>query len=76
MTTTGAKLLAQKEELIRRLERNPGLSERGEIGRREDNDLIYAGKVDHGFAEAADAADPQDAALQQAYCSPGHLGRA
>ena len=54
------------------------------LGRRKGNDLVYAGKVDHGFdktsaaelAQAPDAADPQDPALRQADRAQGHLGRA
>ena len=54
------------------------------IGRRKGDDLVYAGKVDHGFdsasaedaSRAPDAADPQDPALHQAHRAPGHLGRA
>jgi hypothetical protein len=43
------------------------------VGRCKRKDLIYTGKVDHGFdknsatscAQAADAADPQDPILHQ-----------
>ena len=43
------------------------------VGLQKGNDLVYAGKIDHGFdtapgerpAETAQAADPQDAALRQ-----------
>ena len=48
------------------------------VGRRKGDDLIYAGKVDIGGgpAEAAETADPRDAALRQADRPQGHLGRA
>ena len=44
------------------------------VGRRNGDDLVYAGKVDHGFdkglgrglTETVEAVDPQDAALCQA----------
>ena len=59
------------------------------VGRRKGDDLIYAGKVDHGFDKSsaadlqktAETADPQDAALRQAdrpqgiWVEPKLLGR-
>ena len=54
------------------------------VGRRKGNNLVYAGKVDHGFdknsaggaAEEAHAIDPKDAALQQEDRAQVRLGRA
>src|SRR5712672_54496 len=54
------------------------------LGRHKGRDLIYAGKVDHrfdttssrGFAGAAQAADPDDAAPRQENRASRHLGRA
>jgi ATP-dependent DNA ligase len=53
------------------------------LGRRKGKELIYAGKVDHGFdsaseglAGAAKAADPGNAALRQEDRASWHLGRA
>jgi bifunctional non-homologous end joining protein LigD len=53
------------------------------VGRRNGDDLVYAGKVDHGFDKGlgrgligtVEAVDPQDAALCQADRPQGHLGR-
>jgi ATP-dependent DNA ligase len=53
------------------------------LGGRKGKQLIYAGKVDHGFdsastkgsSGAAQAADPEDAALQQKDRAPRGLGR-
>jgi bifunctional non-homologous end joining protein LigD len=52
------------------------------VGRRKGDDLVYAGKVDHGFdkasrrsAEAPGAAGPKDAGLREAHLAQGHLGR-
>ena len=54
------------------------------LGRLKGKELIYAGKVDHrfdttssrGFAGAAQAADPDDAAPRQENRASRHLGRA
>src|SRR5215831_11579215 len=54
------------------------------LARRKGKDLIYAGKVDHGFdkkvgrrfAQASDAAHPQDTALHQEDRTSRHLGGA
>jgi hypothetical protein len=54
------------------------------LGRRKGKQLVYAGKVDHGFdaASAKDlqarlkAADPGYSALRQENRAPWHLGRA
>jgi bifunctional non-homologous end joining protein LigD len=50
------------------------------VGRRKGDDLVYAGKVDHGFDKVS-AADlqkrlihPKDPALCQAHRPQGHLG--
>jgi ATP dependent DNA ligase domain len=53
------------------------------IGRQEGDELIYAGKVDHGFdnasakdsADPTKAADPQDATLRQEDRAPRRVGR-
>jgi hypothetical protein len=53
MTTTKAKLLANKEELLRRLEQGPGPSEREEIERlleKIDTALSFLGDTSHGDA--------------------------
>lgn len=52
------------------------------VGRQKGKDLVYAGEVDHGFdktsaaeaAPAADALDPENAALRQAHSPPRRLG--
>jgi bifunctional non-homologous end joining protein LigD len=50
------------------------------LGRRKGKDLVYAGKVDHGFDTAsakelqARAADPENAALLQVDRAPRGLG--
>ena len=53
------------------------------IGRRKGKDLIYVGKVDHGFDSASAkmlprppyAADPKDATLHKTDCASRYLGR-
>ncbi len=75
---------AARDAADRRASRSTARSSTASISaRRKGDELIYAGKVDHGFTphrqricRPAKAADPENAALQQEDRAPRHLGRA